>query len=70
MIQFLKTFAAVVIITNGGPNFATNFVSFYAYAKFNLADYGQALAMATVLFGIVIALAVIVYRYNEKADYR
>lgn len=70
VIQFLKTFAAVVIITNGGPNFATNFVSFYAYAKFNLADYGQALAMATVLFGIVIALAVIVYRYNEKADYR
>lgn len=70
VIQFLKTFAVVVIMTNGGPNYATNFLSFYAYSKFNLADYGQALAMATVLFAIVVGLAVIVYRYNEKADYR
>ena len=70
VIQFLKTFAAVVIVTNGGPNFATNFPSFYAYSKFNLADYGQALAMATVLFAIVIALAILVYRYNERSDYR
>ncbi|WP_226781213.1 carbohydrate ABC transporter permease [Oceaniglobus trochenteri] len=70
VIQFLKTFAVVVIMTNGGPNYATNFLSFYAYSKFNLADYGQALAMATVLFAIVIGLAVVVYRYNEKADYR
>ena len=70
VIQFLKTFAVVVIMTSGGPNYATNFLSFYAYAKFNLADYGQALAMATVLFAIVVALAVVVYRYNEKVDYR
>lgn len=70
VIQFLKTFAAVVIITNGGPNFSTNFLSFYAYAKFNMADYGQALAMATVLFVIVLVLALIVHLYNEKADYR
>ena len=70
VIQFLKTFAVVVIMTNGGPNYATNFLSFYAYSKFNLADYGQALAMATVLFALVVALAVVVYRYNERADYR
>lgn len=70
VIQFLKTFAVVVIMTNGGPNYATNFLSYYAYSKFNLADYGQALAMATVLFAIVVGLAVIVYRYNERRDYR
>jgi ABC-type sugar transport system permease subunit len=70
VIQFLKTFAVVVIVTGGGPNYATNFLSFYAYSRFNLADYGQALAMATVLFALVIALAVLVWRSNERADYR
>jgi ABC-type sugar transport system permease subunit len=70
VIQFLKTFTVVVVVTSGGPNYATNLLSFYAYSKFNLANYGQALAMATVLFAIVVVLTVVVYRYNERSDYR
>lgn len=50
LIQFLKTFTIVVVITKGGPNFATNFVSYFAYTKFDSAQYGEAAAMATVLF--------------------
>lgn len=55
-IQFLKTFAVALVMTQGGPNYASNFVSYYAYGKFKLADYGEAAAMGTVLFALVIAV--------------
>jgi len=70
LISFLKTFTAVIVITKGGPNFATNFVSYYAYTKFDLAQYGKATAMATILFVIVLALTLLVHLYSERKDYR
>jgi ABC-type sugar transport system permease subunit len=54
VIQFLKTFAVSLVMTQGGPNFKSNFVSFYAYSKFRLGDYGEAAAMGTMLFAAVI----------------
>ena len=57
LIEFLKTFTIVLIMTRGGPNFSTDFISYYAYTRFNNADYGGATASATILFGIVLALA-------------
>ena len=53
LIQFLKTFTVVVVMTKGGPADATNFVSYYAYQLFDAAEYGQATAVATMLFGVV-----------------
>lgn len=66
LIQFLKTFTAVVVMTKGGPNDATNFVSYYAYQAFDSAQYGTATAMATVLFGVVILVASGSYRLTER----
>lgn len=66
LIQFLKTFTAVVVMTKGGPADATNFVSFYAYQQFDNAQYGQATAMATVLFAIVLLVALSAYRVTER----
>ncbi len=37
LIQFLKTFTVVVVMTKGGPNDGTNFVSYYAYQLFDQA---------------------------------
>lgn len=70
LIQFLKTFTAVIVITKGGPNFSTNFISYYAYTKFDLAQYGEAMAMATILFVIVLVLTLVTHIYNERRDYR
>ncbi len=70
LIQFLKTFTSVIVITKGGPNYATNFVSYYAYTKFDLAQYGEAMAMATILFIIVLVLTLALHIYNERRDYR
>ncbi|MFI5015446.1 MAG: carbohydrate ABC transporter permease [Hyphomicrobiales bacterium] len=66
LIQFLKTFTVVVVMTKGGPNDATNMVSTYAYQLFDQAQYGQATAMATVLFAIVAVVALGAYRLGES----
>lgn len=70
LIQFLKTFTVVVVMTKGGPAFATNFVSYYAYRKFDEALYGEATAMATTLFALVGILAYALYWAAERRDWR
>ena len=66
VIQFLKTFTVVVIITKGGPNGATNFVSYYAYRLFDQGRYGEAMAMASILFVIVAVFALVAYRIGDR----
>ncbi len=65
LIQYLKTFTVVVVMTKGGPNGATNFVSYYAYSLFDQGRYGEATAMATILFVIVALVGIIAYRIGE-----
>jgi ABC-type sugar transport system permease subunit len=66
LIQFLKTFSVIVIMTKGGPSGATNFLSYYAYEFFDQARYGEATAMATILFGIVLLVAMSVYVAGDR----
>lgn len=66
LIQFLKTFTVVVVTTKGGPNGATDFLSYHAYQYFDQARYGEATAMATVLFAIVLAVALTAYALGER----
>ncbi len=66
LIQFLKTFTVVVVMTKGGPNGATDFVSYLAYQLFDQSQYGQATAMATVLFGIVMLAGLGAYAASER----
>jgi ABC-type sugar transport system permease subunit len=66
LIQFLKTFSVVVVMTKGGPNDTTNFVSYLAWQMFDQGDYGQATAMATVLFAIVMLVGLGAYRVSEN----
>jgi ABC-type sugar transport system permease subunit len=70
LIQFLKTFTVVVVMTKGGPNDLTNFVSYYAYQLFDQGRYGEATAMATILFAIVVAISLAAYRLGEKRERR
>jgi len=66
LIQFLKTFTVVVVMTKGGPNDLTNFVSYAAWQKFDQGEYGQATAMATLLFGIVMLVGLGAWRATEQ----
>ena len=65
LIQYLKTFTVVAVMTKGGPNDATNFVSYYAYQLFDQGRYGEATAMASILFAIVIVLALGLMRLQQ-----
>ncbi len=69
-IQFMKTYSVSRLITFGGPNYATNFVSYYAYTKYEKMDFGGATAIATVLFAFIIVLTLISMKLggdeNEK----
>lgn len=69
-IEFLKTFTIVLVMTSGGPNFATNFVSYFAYAKFDQAQYGEAAAMATVLFAGVALISLASLMAFDRTDRR
>lgn len=64
-IQFLKTFAVALVMSQGGPNYASNFVSYYAYSKFRIAEYGQATAMGTILFIIVVIISLSLRRMSQ-----
>ncbi|WP_454101698.1 carbohydrate ABC transporter permease [Metabacillus sp. SLBN-84] len=66
LIQFLKTFTVALIMTQGGPNYSTNFVSYYAYQKFSTLQYGEATAMATVLFTVVVLVTVCMYSVTRN----
>jgi ABC-type sugar transport system permease subunit len=66
LIEFLKTFTVVFVITRGGPDFSTNFLSYLAYSQFNTASYGQAAATATLLFALVLVFALGVFRAMER----
>lgn len=66
LIQFLKTFTVIVVTTKGGPNGATNFLSYHAYQFFDEGRYGEATAMATILFAIVMLVALSVYWLGER----
>jgi len=65
-IQFLKTFTVVVVMTKGGPAESTTFVSYLAYQYFDQARYGEATAMATILFAVVVALSLVAYGLGER----
>jgi ABC-type sugar transport system permease subunit len=66
LIQYLKTFTVVAVMTKGGPNESTNFVSYYAYQLFDQGRYGEATAMATVLFALVLLLAGVAMRLQTQ----
>lgn len=69
LIQYLKTFTVVAVMTKGGPNDTTNFVSYYAYQLFEQGRYGEATAMASILFSIVVVLALgLVYLQRRKSS--
>jgi ABC-type sugar transport system permease subunit len=70
IIQFLKTFTVVVVVTKGGPSEATNFVSYYAYQLFDQGRYGEATAMATLLFALVAAFALAAYAFGQRGAER
>jgi multiple sugar transport system permease protein len=70
LIGALQTFTQGYIITNGGPQNSTLFYALYIYRRaFTDFKMGYAAALAWVLFGIVLLLSVLVFRYLGRQVY-
>lgn len=67
IIQSFQVFAAIFIMTQGGPGNATSVITFYIYQTgFSFYDMGYASAMAWVLFLIVFLVTVFQWRGQKK----
>lgn len=67
IINVLQSFAEAFIITNGGPDNATNFYSLYLYRNaFPYLKMGYASAMAWILLVISILGVFLLFRWERK----
>lgn len=62
-------FAPVYIITNGGPNGATQLLMFEAYqAAFAYINHGRSMAISTIILLVVLVIAVLELRLFRPAE--
>lgn len=70
IIQSFQVFTQAYVITNGGPNNATLFYVLYLYrAAFQYNQMGYASAMAWLLFVLVLACTLLVFRSSARWVY-
>ena len=66
-IMALDAFVVVQIMTDGGPDNATNVISLYLYnTAFEYSQFGYASAMGVALFLLTLSLAAIVIRMTRR----
>lgn len=69
LIEALKTFDPIVVITQGGPGFATETLNLYIYnTAFQYQQLGYAAALLLVFFLIVFGLAGLTLSFRRKKD--
>jgi multiple sugar transport system permease protein len=62
-------FAPVYIVTNGGPNGATQLLMFEAYqTAFAYLNHGRSLAISTIILVIILAIALVELRLFRSED--
>jgi multiple sugar transport system permease protein len=70
LIGALQTFTQAYIVTDGGPQNSTLFYALYIYRRaFTDFKMGYASALAWVLFGIVLAFSILVFRSFGRSVY-
>jgi multiple sugar transport system permease protein len=71
LIGSLQIFGPALLITNGGPSGATQFVNYYIYETFyRFRKLGMSAAMSVVLMIIIVAISIINYRmFSSDVEY-
>jgi multiple sugar transport system permease protein len=70
IIGSFQVFTAGFLVTQGGPNYATNFYVLYLFNNaFTYFDMGYASALAWVLFFIVLVFSIIIFRTGDRWVY-
>jgi raffinose/stachyose/melibiose transport system permease protein len=63
LIGTMKVFVMVLVLTNGGPGYATEVFNTYVYGAFSLGRYGYATASNLLLFLFIGAIGIPLLRY-------
>jgi multiple sugar transport system permease protein len=70
LIDALKTFDTIYVITQGGPGTASETINLYLYLQaFSFFQIGKASAVVVVFFLLVIALSWLLFRLRERSKY-
>jgi len=65
LIDSIKAFPLIYVLTNGGPGTATEVTNYYGFVQaFNFSYWGYASAIATMMVGGVFLLSLLVGRFN------
>jgi multiple sugar transport system permease protein len=65
MIEALRVFDVIYVLTGGGPGGATTSLSLLAYGHYAAGDLGYGAATSTVLFLATFALALVTVRLGR-----
>jgi multiple sugar transport system permease protein len=69
LIEALKTFDIILVITQGGPGFSTETLNLYVYStSFQYMRLGYAAAMLIVYFLVVLGSAMFLLRFRRAKD--
>lgn len=69
MSQGLKTFDIVYVLTNGGPNGATELINTQVYKQFGQKLYGMSSAYGVIMFVITAIFGIMILRLNSEQDH-
>jgi len=70
LIDALKTFDTIYVITQGGPGTASETINLYLYLQaFSFYQIGKASAVVVVFFVLVVALSYLLFWLREKSKY-
>lgn len=69
LIDALKTFDIIFVITQGGPGFASETLNLYTYSQsFQYQNLGYASSLLIVFFAVVVGSAVLILRFRRTGD--
>ena len=68
MSQGLKTFDIVYVLTNGGPNGATELINTQVYKQFGQKLYGMSSAYGVIMFVVTAIFGIMILRINSEQD--
>jgi len=70
MIDALKTFDTIYVITQGGPGTASETINLYLYLQaFSFYQVGKSSAVVVVFFALVIALSLLLFWLRKRVNY-
>ncbi len=70
LIDALKTFDTIYVITQGGPGTASETINLYLYLQaFSFYQVGKASAVVVVFFAIVVALSLTLFWLRERSKW-